>query len=272
MNKIFKMNIHNLIKYFRVWKSITLAVAQQQLLTSWGGLAFVFGKIARFALFFIFIASILQGGVSLAGYSQAQVITFFLVFNIIDTTAQLLFRGVYMFRNRVIQGTFDLDLLKPLPSYFRPLFGSTDILDALLLPPLVIFTFYYTITQQVLTSTTDFFLFLLMFTNAILVAFSFHLIVIAMGILTTEIDHLVQVYRDLTSIARFPTDIYARSIQFILTFTIPVVILITVPAKSLIGDLTPTLIATSFSISLIFLFTATRLWKFALSRYTSASS
>ncbi|MGB9911382.1 MAG: ABC-2 family transporter protein [Microgenomates group bacterium] len=78
---------------------------------------------------------------------------------------------------------------------------------------------------------------MILFFNALILAFAFHLFFCSVCVLTTEIDHLVWVYRDLTSMARFPTDIYNKGIRIILTFTIPVIILITVPAKALLGIL-----------------------------------
>ena len=262
----------NLKRYIGVWWKIAGAVAQEQLLTSWGGIAFLIGKLARFLLFFIFIASILTQSGELAGYTKAQVVAFFLIFNVIDSLTQLLFRGVYVFRQRVVSGAFDLDLLKPLPSYFRPLFGSTDILDVIFFFPLVLFTAYYISTNNIVTSPQDILIFALFLGVALVVAFSIHLFVAAMGVITTEIDHLIQVYRDFTNIARFPTAIYGQALQLFLTFVIPIVILITVPANALMGMLTPQLGIIAVAIATASFLFARMFWKFALARYTSASS
>ncbi|MGB9911383.1 MAG: hypothetical protein ACPLKP_02140 [Microgenomates group bacterium] len=51
-----------------------------------------------------------------------------LLFCLVDITVQFLFRGVYQLRSLVVSGNYDLDLLKPLLSFFRPIFGWTDIL------------------------------------------------------------------------------------------------------------------------------------------------
>ena len=262
----------DLKRYINVWWKIAGAVAQEQLLTSWGGVAFLIGKLARFILFFVFIASILSQSGELAGYTEVQVVTFFLIFNVIDSLTQILFRGVYVFRQRVVNGAFDLDLLKPLPSYFRPLFGSTDILDVIFFVPLALFTAYYISSNQVISKPQDLLIFTLFLGVALVVAFSIHLFVAAMGVLTTEIDHLIQVYRDFANIARFPTAIYGHGLQFVLTFIIPIVILITVPANSLMGKLTPTLALTAILVALISFIFSRWFWKFAISRYTSASS
>jgi len=246
--------------------------AQSQLLTSKGGILFLIGKVARLVFFFIFLYSVLSGVGSLAGYSREQVILFFLVFNIVDIVIQFLFRGAYVFRPLIISGNYDLDLLKPLPSYFRPLFGWTDILDLITLLPLLIFTAWYIFTHQLLASPSSFILFLFLLANSILLGFAFHLLVCSIGVLTTEVDHLIWVYRDLTGMARFPTDIYGKGVRLALTFIIPVVVLITMPAKALLGVLSPAAIIFSFLVGILASYFSLKFWFFSLKKYTSASS
>jgi ABC-2 type transport system permease protein len=263
---------HLVVKLIRIWLIQASKAAQADLLTTWAGILFLVGKIVRFLLFFVFLFTVLSASKSLAGYSQSQVIMFFLVFNLIDISVQLLFRGVYWFRPLVVSGNFDLDLLKPLPLFFRPLFGWTDILDFMTLIPLWIFFFWFGAKNGFFTNFWGVFLFFLLFINSLILAFAFHLFVCSVCILTTEIDHLVWVYRDLNNMARFPTDIYSKGVQMMLTFTIPVIVLITVPAKALMGLLSWPWMVLTFSISGVFLFGSLSFWKYALSQYSSASS
>lgn len=246
--------------------------AQTYFLNSLATTLFLVGKVVRFLLFFVFLFAILSSSKNLAGYNREQVIFFFLIFNLVDIMVQFFFRGVYQFRPLVVSGNFDLDLLKPLPSFFRPIFGWTDIFDFITLIPLWLYFFWFVFSNHLFPDTASFILFFLLLLNSLFLAFAFNLLVCAVCILTTEIDHLVWVYRDLTSMARFPTDIYQRGIQAALTFTIPVIILITVPAKALLGVLSWPWIAGSFLITGLFLGVSIKLWRYALSQYSSASS
>lgn len=251
---------------------ISSRAAQSQILTNWAGFLFLFGKIIRFLLFFLFLSIILGNNNFLVGYSREQVITFYLIFNLIDITTQFFFRGVYVFRPLVVSGNFDLDLLRPLPSFFRPIFGWTDILDLITLIPLWIFFVWFIIAHNLVFNKSDAILFFLLFLNSLVVAFSLHLLVCSVCLLTTEIDHMIMVYRDLTNMARFPTDIYQKGVQFILTFPIPIIILITVPAKALMGLLSWQLAGLSFLIGVPFLIGSFKFWQYSLKRYSSASS
>lgn len=260
------------MRLVKLWFLMAKTAAQSQLTTLWAGIFFILGKVVRFLFLFIFLFSVLSQSQTLAGYTREQVIVFFLVFNLVDITVQFLFRGVYVFRPLVVRGDFDLDLLKPYPSFFRPLFGWTDILDFITLIPLWFFFIWYLFHAHLFFSRIQILYFLLLFANSLLLAFAFHLFVCAVCVLTTEIDHLIWIYRDLTGMARVPTDIYQRGIRYILTFTIPVVILITVPAKALMGILSWEGVILSLVISVLFLFGSLRFWQYALTQYSSASS
>ena len=259
-------------RLIKIWLIQARNAAQTQLLTTKGGVLFLIGKISRFLLYFVFLFSVLSGAGGLAGFTTPQVILFFLVFNIIDAVVQFLFRGVYVFRPLIVSGNFDLDLLKPLPSFFRPIFGWTDILDFITLIPLFGFTVWYIFSHQLFSGLASFLIFFLLIFNSILVAFAFHLFVCAVCVLTTEIDHLIWIYRDLTAMARFPTDIYGKGIRIALTFVIPVIVLITVPAKALLGILSPFWILVSFVVGILSAILSLRFWKWSLKRYTGASS
>jgi len=259
------------MKLLKIWLMVSSRAAQSQLINPYSALIFVLGKLIRFVLFFVFLFKILSTSGSLAGHGPEVVIVFFLVFNLIDILTQFLFRGVYRFRPLIVSGDYDLDLLKPLPSFFRPIFGWTDILDLVTLIPFWLYFFWFLAINNFL-SPINLLLFFFLIINSLFLSFAFHLFVCGICILTTEIDHLIWVYRDLTSMARFSTDIYPRIIQNLLTFTIPVVVLITIPAKALLGLVSWWGIALSLMVGFLGLWVSFRFWKYALVRYSSASS
>lgn len=246
--------------------------AQSQLLTTWAGVLFISGKVVRFLLFFVFLFTVMSASGKMMAYSQTQIIFFFLCYTFIDVLIQTVFRGIYQFRPLVVSGNFDWDLLKPLPSFFRPLFGWADILDAITLVPLTGYIIYYIFVHSLVVDPISLISFFILFINAIIVAFSINLIIASIGILTTEIDYLTWIYRDVEAMARFPTDIYKKWIQTGLTFIIPITVLITIPAKALLGLLSWDLFLVALGVGVIFLFFSLRFWRYALSRYSSASS
>jgi len=247
------------IKYIlpTLWHNWTLAV-------------FLVGKIIRFVFFGGFIFFLLKGTNTLAGYNLTQALFFYLTFFLIDTTSQFLFREVYRFRPYIISGSFDLILLKPMSPLFRVLMGGADVIDLITIPPLIYLVFHY--GSQLSPSTLTIAFYILLVLNGLLLAAAFHITVLAMGIITLEIDHTVMIYRDLESLARFPIDIYRQPLRGILTYFIPIGMMITVPAKALMGLVSPSGVLLSFLIGVVAIFLSLRFWNFALTKYTSASS
>jgi ABC-type uncharacterized transport system permease subunit len=172
-----------------------------------GIIFFMFGKILRFLMFFLFVYYLLLNTKLLAGYSLPETVVFFLTFNLIDTLAQLLFREVYRFRSLVVSGDLDTVLVKPYNSLLRVLLGGIDILDLFLVLPYALLVMYFIIQIPTL-SVFSLFLYLILLVNALFIAAGLHIIVLALGILTTEVDHTVMIYRDLTKMAAMPVDIY----------------------------------------------------------------
>lgn len=231
---------------------------------------FLSGKIIRFVFFLIFLNFLLLGSKSLANYSINQTIFFFLGFNLVDVISQFLFREVYKFRPKVITGDFDLILVKPISPLFSVLFGGADIMDLITLPPLLIATIQ--IGSSLNPSPFSVLLFLLLLVNALVISTAFYISLMAFGIITLEIDNTIMVYRDMTSLGRFPVDILKQPIQGILTYLIPVGIMMTYPAKALMGLLSIQGIIISFMVGFLTLFLSIKYWHFALTKYTSASS
>jgi ABC-2 type transport system permease protein len=257
-------------KYLKIWwimskNSFVMVISQKLSL-----FIFLIGKIIRFGFFFIFLFFILKGSNTLAGYSGTQVIFFFLTFNIIDVISQFLFREVYRFRPMIVNGDFDFVLVKPISSLFRVLLGGADVVDLITIPPLIIATIYFGSLLQ--PNFAEVLLYLALLLNGFVIATAFHIVVLSLAILTTEIDHMVMIYRDITSLGRLPVDIYKQPLQMFLTYLIPVGVMITLPAKAAMGALSLWGIVSAFGIGLLAMFVALRFWNHALTKYTSASS
>lgn len=233
-------------------------------------LFFLVGKIIRFVFFLGFLYFLILGTKNLAGYTSNQAIFFFLIFNVIDVLAQFLFREVYRFRPKIISGDFDLTLVKPANALFISLMGGADVIDFITIPPLFIATWYVGALLHPTISQT--LLFFLLTINGLVIATAFHIAVLAMGIITLEVDHTIMIYRDLTSFGRFPVDIYKQPLTGLLTYLIPIGIMITFPAKALMGLLSTGGILISLLVGIVSFILALRFWSYALTKYTSASS
>lgn len=258
-------------RYLNLWQKLTVNSFLIALSSRFGAALFLLGKLLRFILFVIFLLALFSRVTVLAGYSGLQVVFFFLTFNLLDTVTQLFFREVYRFRQLVVSGDFDLVLIKPMNALFRALAGGADPLDLLMLVPYVGAIIVAAVRLNMI-NFTNVLLYLLLFLNGFIIATGFHILVLALAVVTTEVDHTIMIYRDLTSMGRVPVDIYREPLRSFITFVIPVGIMITLPAKALLGLVTPVSVLSAFAVGAIFLFISLRIWRYALSFYTSASS
>lgn len=258
-------------RYLSLWLTLTNQSFMREFLDRWNAGMFLFGKLLRFIFFIIFLFALFTNSSDIGGYSKEQMIFFFLTFNLLDTTTQLFYREVYRFRPMVVSGDFDLVLTKPMSALFRALAGGADPLDFSMLF-LYIGLLAYVIFQMGAITTFGVIAYLALLVNGFLIATGFHILVLALAIVTTEVDHAIMMYRDLTMMARVPVDIYQEPIRGILTFVLPIGIMMTIPPKALMGLLSPWTIIFSFVLGLLFFVLCLKAWAYALSQYISASS
>ena len=259
-----------ILKYLKVWWIASKASAFIELSSRVGMVFFLTGKIVRFGLFFLFLYLLATKTSVLAGYTISQVLFFFLTFNLIDVTSQMLFREVYWFRPQIVTGNFDLVLSRPVNPLFRSLLGRTDILDLFTLPPLLTLLIIFAIDLN----PTPFAIvaYLVFVVNAFIIAMAFHIAVLALGIVTTAIDHTIMIYRDIMAMGRIPIDFYREPIRGILTFAIPVGIMMTLPAKVFMGIFEWQIMLYAFLFSGVLLWVSLCFWHWSLKNYSSASS
>lgn len=255
-------------KYITYWLRAASLSLQSLTATRPASLMFISGKFIRF-FFFIWFLMILELRIQkLAGYTLDQLIIFFLVFNLFDLLGQIFFRGIYWFRNYIVSGNFDLNLSKPLNPLFQVMARHTDFLDIPLFMVIIIFLVMKIYEAPVFQLTN----FILVSISGFILITAFHILVAALGVITTEVDHAIMVYRDISSMARFPVDIYTNFIRALLTFVIPIAVAFTFPAKALLSLLSPIWIIFSLCFSLFIFWLSIKFWRYALTQYSSASS
>ena len=231
---------------------------------------FLLGKLVRYLSYFGFLYFLIKGSNGLLGYTQNQALFVTATYIFIDTVTQFFFRGVYTFRQLVITGDFDLILVKPTSALFRVALGGPDPIDFVTIPPLLVILIWVGVNLH--PSFVHVILYILLVLNAFLVYAAIHIFVVSIGIITLEVDYLINLFRDFTSMGRFPVEIYREPLRTILTFVIPVGIMFTVPARALGGILGFWEFVGVMFFGVAIFILSLKFWNFALTKYTSASS
>jgi len=255
-------------KYLKIWLKNTALSLQSDLTTRGSTLFFILGKISRFYFFLIFIFIILGKTGHIMTYSTDQVFIFYLIFNLFDILGQFLFRGIYWFRARIISGDFDLTLTKPISPLFLVMTDKTDFLDF----PLLLIVLYLLVEQIMSYSVVNILIFIGLGLCGLIIVTAIHIFIASLGILTTEVNNIIWIYRDLSAMAKFPIDIYNLWIRSFLIFIIPIGIIFTFPAKALLGMISWQSVVYSVILSIGLLILSLKVWQASLKKYSSASS
>ena len=267
------MQLNHLKAYVRVWSKLTAQQLQSQIANSRGAAAlFIFGKLFRLGTAFLFIWVILEKAKLIAGYNLTQAVFILALFNLLNSLTQLFMRGIYIFRQKVVDGTFDFYLLNPLSELFYSLFSYTDPLDLVLfLPYLGIVVWAWIGTGFPITLTSILLLILIVLIAEIMIL-SWHIFIIGVGVRYLEVDNTIMLYRDLEKMASMPIEIYGKYGAGILTYIFPFALMATIPARIIFGLFNPWYLAGFAVMALVQLKLAMWFWHRSLLTYSSASS
>lgn len=251
---------------------VAVNALQEAFVNRWSNSLFFMGKALRFGMSLVFLLMIKKSTNAFGSYTTDQMIVFFLTYQLIDLLAQIVYRGVYLFGNMVKSGEFDFFLSKPINPLFRALTWKPDINDVFFFIPSTVVSFII-ISQLHLTFTVQsILLYMMLLINSFLIATSLHILVLTVGILTTEVDGVIWMYRDVVSLGQLPISIYQEPLRSILFFIIPVGMMITVPAEVLFNTNPSYSILTTTVVGIGSLLVSLRLWNWGIKQYSSASS
>ncbi len=263
-------------RYIELWFRLAAMAFLMQFGNRWSSLGWLGGKMIRFIFFFIFLSAIFRHVPSVANYSLAEVALFFLTFNLVDIGAQIFFRGLYMIGRDIREGDMDFYLIQPVHPLFRISSNLVDFLDFLTLIPVTALIFYMLPKVMGNLSSVEIlwrgFLYLLLCVNGVLIAFSIHVLIASITVRTQQMETTIWLYRDISSLGRFPVDVYSNLFQAFLTFVVPIAVMVSYPSKAVLGFLSLEQIFFSFIVSGALLIFSQFTWKSALKKYCSVSS
>lgn len=258
----------NLKRYLIYWFKTNELTFESLIADKLSSILFITGKLLRFFFMLGLLFAIKEKIKLVSGYNVDQLVVFFLIFNLFDILSQFFYRGIYWFRSDILSGDFDFKLVKPLNPLFQTLTSHTDFLDIPLLILVIIFLFF----RVPSVAGTDLIIFAGLSFISLLILTGVHIFVAALGVITTEVDHTIWIFRNLSGMAQVPVDIYSEAVRTFLTFVIPIGLIFTLPAKALYGLLTPASIFWAAVFGLVFYLLSLKFWYYSLKTYASASS
>ncbi|MBV9080534.1 MAG: ABC-2 family transporter protein [Elusimicrobia bacterium] len=259
-------------RYFRIWRRLAGNSIRTQLSTSLGSAGYLVGKILRLFFFLGYLLAIFKQLPSLKGYTVYEVVLFFMTFNIIDVSAQFLFRGLYGVKYLIEEGDFDKILTQPAHALFRISAMGVDLLDLLTLLPIAGVTAWTLRRLPHPVHAAEVAVFVALIANAMVIAYAFHVFVGALSVRTQELESAIWIYRDVMTLGRFPISIYQELMRGLFVTLVPVGVMVSFPAQALLGLLSWRGVAYAVALAFAFHLAAQAFWKSSLREYTSIST
>ena len=203
------------------------------------------------------------------GESLVVLAFFLLLKNLIEGTVNpSLLRVVEQIR----QGTLDFVLLKPADAQFLVSTAKFDPSASLgILSAFAMFGVAFTKLGHA-PGAKGFLLALVLLAAAVVLVYSIWIVVISAAFYVVRVDNLAYLFTSVFDAARWPVTVFKGALGLFFTFVIPLGLMTTYPAVALLGRLEWPMVLGSLGFTLLFAYGARRVWRHALSRYTSASS
>ncbi|MBW1975780.1 MAG: ABC-2 family transporter protein [Deltaproteobacteria bacterium] len=169
-------------------------------------------------------------------------------------------------------GNFDFILLKPVNVQ---LIGTLRSFSMKKLPAMfgsVIICVYALYQLHYMPSIPDIALFLMFFTSGFLILYGLWVALIATAFWFIQIDSIMEFVFAVFETGRFPITVYPTPLRLVLTYIVPIAFITTFPAAAIIGKVTFHHACMALGLAGIILFVGSCFWKYALTRYSSASS
>ena len=267
------MKHFHLKAYAKVWLKLTSQQFQEQIANNRGAaIIFILGKLFRVGSALLLIYVVVGQAKLIAGYSLNQAIFLLMLYNLTQTVSQLILRGVYQFRQKVVDGTFDFYLLNPLSELFYSLFSYTDPMDLLVTGPYIFFVGWAWVNASYAISFAAVLWLVAMLVISQIMVIAWHIVIIAVGVKYLEVDNTIMLYRDLERMGAFPVQIYGQVGANILTYAFPFALMATIPARFVFGLFNPLFLLVFAALALVQLQLSLFLWRRCLQSYSSASS
>jgi ABC-2 type transport system permease protein len=210
---------------------------------------------------------------SVAGWDLDSMIiltgTFSLVLGLLDGLFQT---NMSRLSEQVNRGELDYVLIKPIDSQF---YVSTRYLNLNEIPTVLISIVTISAGMARLglqPSVGAISTYVLLVVCAVTTFYGLWFSSVTLALWSGRSNNIAYLILPIADLGRMPSDIFQGLFRIIFTFIVPVSLISTVPARSLLGVLEPGMIGYAIVASVATVLFSRWFWQFSLSRYTSASS
>lgn len=221
------------------------------------------------------------GGLALAyqytphikGWSFAQSLMLVAVYYLMDGLIEIFIApNMREVLTQVREGTLDFVLMKPVSAQFMATFRTLNIWRASSLVVGIGISAYALQRLSLEIGGAEAAMFAVSLLCGLAVIYSFWLVLVTLSFWFVRVDNIEQIVWQAFEAGRYPVEIYPAWLRMTLTYAIPVVFLITVPAQALTGRLDPGFIGVAIGVAVASVVASSLFWRYGLRSYTGASA
>ncbi|MEX1112758.1 MAG: ABC-2 family transporter protein [Candidatus Andersenbacteria bacterium] len=265
--------VNNIKHLARVWVASARASVVREMEFRGNFIAGLLRQALWLGIFVFFINVIFQNTEQLAGWDKREMLIILSLSRIIEGLINLFFtQNIMELPEAVRDGQFDYYLTKPLPAQFATAFRRPSI-DNIgnIVVGLLLFT-YALIQEPALFTLLNGGLLIFLATLGIITYYS---LLILIGSLVFKLERLEMLWGFNVLFSEpltLPFDVFPRGPRLLLTYLVPLALVVFFPAQAITGRLLMWQIPVALGITAVFLLLANLAWRAGLRRYSSASS
>lgn len=265
--------VHNLKRYWRLYRVLIKQFLKVVMQSKVDFLMGLLGFFLTQATGIIFLYLIFQQIPTLQGWTLEQLIFIYGFAQIPRGIDHLLTDNIWLVAWRmVVNGQFDRYMLRPMNVFFQVIAEKLqpDALGEILIGSILVII---SVQKGVVTLTPlSAVLFLASMLAGALIYTSIKLFFASFALWIKQSGPLLQVAYEMAEFAKYPTEIYHKSIQFIITWVIPFAFVAYLPASFFLGKTGAGVIGVECVIALIFWCVAYGVFNYGLKFYESAGN
>lgn len=259
-------------RYFRVYRAFFTSSLARELEFRANFLAKVGESVVWMGFFVMIVLVIYQNTDSVAGWSRGDAFILAATCFLFDALHAAFFMSLLELPEQVRKGTLDFVIVRPVDSQFWVSMRRFNFSQIGTLLAGIAMVWAGIATGGHTPSAVQWIAYLFLLGCALGLFYAFNLMLMTLGIWLVRVDNLWVLSESALQVARFPLDIYSFTLRRVLTYAVPLAFLATIPARQIVKGFDPQMVALGAVWSVSALVAARLFWRFALTKYQSASS
>ncbi len=210
---------------------------------------------------------------TIGGWSFEEVLIVIGLFNLFAGFIDAVLRpNIERIVEHIQMGTMDFILTKPVNSQFLASmrhFFIWNFVDCVLGFGVIV---YALVRLQRMPSPAEIGLFAILLAAGLVIVYGIWMLLVTMAFWFVQVANIAELFTTFFQAGRFPVSVYTGWIRIMLTFVVPIAMLTTFPAASLLGRLAWTYALASLGMAAVLLVASSMFWNYAVRHYSSASS